>query len=273
MVDVSALISHRFRGFSKYENTIDGVNNALDFGVLNLEFDIRVSRCGTPMIYHDEFALGGSGQRQLISNTMASEFASLGGTFSRIPTAQCLFKAISDHRNKAARLLIDIKDAGFEEAIHALVCEYRLQNRVVYVSWVPNSLYALHEITPVTPLCLSHWCEDPNTLIRFSHKVHVAMDGIVPKLDHRYIHGERSGWYVRGGLRGDLREIIKNSGGSVCVPMDMVSRALVDDYHADGIKVSTFSFIDWPSIKEHKSRFNVDLYFIDNKAVFEDIKP
>ena len=50
------LISHRFRGFSYRENTIKGLMNALDLGVQVLEFDIRVTRCGTPIIYHDEYA-------------------------------------------------------------------------------------------------------------------------------------------------------------------------------------------------------------------------
>ena len=55
MVNFKTFISHRFRGFSDVENTIDGLNAALDFGVQQVEFDIRVSKCGTPMIYHDEY--------------------------------------------------------------------------------------------------------------------------------------------------------------------------------------------------------------------------
>ena len=54
---IDALISHRFRGFAKRENTLEGLKAALDFGVVNLEFDVRVAACGTPMIYHDEYAL------------------------------------------------------------------------------------------------------------------------------------------------------------------------------------------------------------------------
>ena len=55
-ITMANLISHRFRGFSKYENTLDGLQAALDFGVINLEFDVRVAACGTPMVYHDEYA-------------------------------------------------------------------------------------------------------------------------------------------------------------------------------------------------------------------------
>jgi len=73
------------------------------------------------------------------------------------------------------------------------------------------------------------------------------------------VHGERSGWFVDGPLRGEMRDIVS----SVCVPQAMVSRALVE--------VSTFSYVDWDHIRRHEERFNIDTYFIDNKRVFDEI--
>lgn len=271
MIGLSQLISHRFRGFAKHENTLEGLDAALDFGVLNLEFDIRVSLCGTPMIYHDEFARSGRGKTHHLSHVMASEFPALGGTFARIPTADNLFRLVAAHKNRDAKLLIDIKDAGFEEMIHALVCEHRLQDRVIYVSWLPNTLYALREIAPDVPLCLSHWCKNPNKAVRLLHKVHEAKDGHIKRLEETYIHGERSGWFVDGPVRGEMRGILKASGGSVCVPQGMVSAELVANYHADGIEVSTFSYTKWKAINAHKDKYNIDLYFIDNRAVFDEL--
>lgn len=271
MIGFPHLISHRFRGFAPFENTVEGLNAALDFGVLNLEFDIRVTRCGTPMIYHDEHAKDGLGKKRLIAGLMARDIPHLGGTFAHMPTAEALFEAAAAHSNQEAKLLIDIKDAGFEEIIHAQVCSHGLLSRVVYVSWLPNVLYALHDISPDTPLCLSHWCKSPNRAIRLLHRVHDALDGHVPRLDRRFIHGERSGWFVNGGLKGELRDMLKSTGGSVCVPVGMVSADLVSDYHADGIEVSCFSYVKWNKINTHKERFNVDLFFIDNKAVFDGL--
>jgi len=54
---MSRLISHRFRGFAGEENTVAGLTAAMSRGVELLEFDIRVTLCGTPLIYHDEYAL------------------------------------------------------------------------------------------------------------------------------------------------------------------------------------------------------------------------
>lgn len=269
MTGLERLISHRFRGFDTHENTVDGLKAALDFGVLNLEFDIRVTRCGTPIIYHDEHAKDGRGKKRLIAGLMARDIPNLGGAFAHMPTADDLFKAASEHPNQDAKLLIDIKDGGFEEIIHALVCAHGLIGRVVYVSWLPNVLYAMHELSPETPLCLSHWCKSPNRAVRLLHTVHDAMDGHVPRLDRRYIHGERSGWFVNGGVKGTLRDMLKDTGGSVCVPVNMVTKDLVADYHANGIEVSCFSYVKWKTIHAHKDRFNVDLFFIDKKAVFD----
>lgn len=269
---LSSLISHRFRGFSKLENSIQGVNAALDFGVKYVEFDIRIAACGTPMIYHDEAAPDKHGDHHLLSAYKASSYSTLGGRFTHMPTADALFAAIAAHQNKNTVLLVDIKDGGFETEIHALICLHHLQNRVVYVSWVPNVLYAMHDMTPNTPLCLSHWCQNPDLSIRANHIVYKAKNGDVPRLADAYIHGERSGWFIDGPLTGKLREILIATKGSVCVPQDMVTRKLVDSYHSDGLAVSTFSYLDWDHINDHKSRFNIDLYFIDNKDVFDAAK-
>ena len=268
---LNTLISHRFRGFSDRENSVEGLNAALDFGVHYIEFDIRIAACGTPMIYHDEAAPDRNGVICTLSRYKASEYKALGGTFAHMPTAAALLAAIAAHPHKDTRLLVDIKDGGFETEIHALINLYRLQDRTVYVSWVPNVLYAMHDIAPDMPLCLSHWCQNPDVGIRAKHVIHSAINGHIPRLDTPYIHGERSGWFVDGPLTGKLREILMASKGSVCVPQNMVTRALVDNYHQDGLSVSTFSYLDWAHINAHKKRFNIDLYFIDNKDVFDEV--
>jgi len=267
MVDINNLISHRFRGFAPHENTIAGLNAALDFGVLNLEFDIRVAKCGTPMIYHDEAALDKNGKLYHLCDVMASDFKALGGAFTHMPTAEALLAAAAAHPKKEAKLLIDIKDAGFETEIHALVMMGRLAARVIYVSWVPEALYAMHDIAPDAEYCLSHWCQSPDAKTRLIHKVFKDKMGHVKRPSRKRVHGERSGWFVDGPLRGEMRDIVS----SVCVPQAMVSRALVDDYHKDGIEVSTFSYVDWDHINRHNERFNIDTYFIDNKCVFDEM--
>jgi len=270
-MSIQTLISHRFRGFSDQENTIEGLLAALDFGVQHLEFDIRVAKCGTPMIYHDEYAGDGENNRQTLNGVMANDYPKLGGRFNHIPRADDMFAAIASHANRTAKFWVDIKDAGFEAEIHALICLYRLQDRVIYVSWVPECLYALHRLTPQTPLCLSHWCQNPSLNTRKIHTVYRAKNGHVPNSGRKYIHGERSGWFIDGPLQGALREILIASQGAVCVPQNMVTADLVRYYHTDGIQVSTFAYTDISLVNTHQKNFNIDLYMIDNKDVFENL--
>lgn len=272
MLSIERLISHRFRGFSQFENSLDGLNTALDFGVSSVEFDIRVAKCGTPMIYHDEYALNAHGEPIHLADVMALEFSELGGTFARIPTANALFSAVAAKSGSSATLLIDIKDAGFEEEINALVNLYTLQTRVIYVSWVPEALYAIHKIAPNTPLCLSHWCKNPSDDIRAKHKVHTATAGSIPRPTKlSYIHGQRSGWFLETPVSGEMRDILVKTRGWVCVPQNMVTKSLVERYHALGIKVSTFSYVSWDHIIDHSKRFEIDAYFIDDKVVFDAV--
>ena len=267
MVNLKNLVSHRFRGFAEYENTLEGFKAALDYGVQNLEFDIRVSKCGTPMIYHDEHALDKNGKTHHLCNVMASDFKELGGTFARISTAEELFEIAGKHKDQSSKLLIDIKDAGFETEIHALVMLNKLGDRAVYVSWVPESIYAMYDLHPEADFCLSHWCKSPDAGTRKIHRVFKAKSGQVPRAQRNLVHGERSGWFIDSPLRGEMRDIVT----SVCVPQAMVSKELVDNYQADGIEVTTFSYIDWDHIKSHEDQFKLDKYFIDNKKVFDEL--
>ena len=127
----------------------------------------------------------------------------------------------------------------------------------------------MHDIAPHIPLCHSHWCQNPDKGIRAKHKIHTAKNGHVPRLDTAIIHGERSGWFVDGPLSGTLREVLIASKGSVCVPQNMVTKELVENYHADGLTLSTFSYVDWAHINDHKEQFNIDEFFIDHRRVFD----
>lgn len=264
MADLSQLISHRFRGFGPHENTVESLTAALDWGVAQIEFDVRVTRCGTPLIYHDEAAPDETGKMRAICDVMAKQRASLGGTFAHMPTVDDLFAAIAAHPNRV-KCLVDMKDAGFEEMLVALAHFHGITDRIVWVSWLPETLYAIRDLLPEAELCLSHWCQNPSEPTRQLHQVFTAVSGEIPRSTQRFVHGERSGWFVDGPLRGELRDMVS----SICVPANMVTRNLVEDYHRDNIKVSTFSYVTRDSLEAAETAFGIDDFFIDAKVVFE----
>lgn len=270
-VDVNALISHRFRGFAKRENTTAGLIAALDFGVLHLEFDVRMAACGTPMVYHDEYALDARGQKQFLCDYKASSYATLGGRFKYIPTLEDLLLATKEHKNTQARLLIDIKDYGFEDSIHSLVMLYKMLDRIVYVSWLPDVLYRLHEMASNIPKCFSHWCQGISVEIAAKHKAYRSQDGHIAHTDEQYILGVRTGWAVAKPIVGDMLNILQASGGGICVPENMLTTDLNDYYNSNGLFVSTYAYTKWRDVNAHNDKFNIDYYFIDNKQIFDKL--
>ena len=266
-----SLISHRFRGFSSTENTIEGLLNALDYGVAHVEFDVRIAACGTPVVYHDEFIMDDLGHRTYLHKYKASSYPKLGDRFAKIPTLDRLLSRAADHKNKSTKLLIDIKDFGLETAIHALVMSYNLQNRVVYVSWLPEVLYALDHLEPTIPKCFSHWSQPVNRTIRSFHRVYNSKDGLIPKPATSQIIGQRSGWEVLSPIKGRFLKVLQRSNGGVCVPRDMITRPLSQYYHDKGLFVSTFAYTSVQGIEEDYNNFNIDLYFVDNKIVFDKL--
>ena len=268
---IDALISHRFRGFSKRENTLEGLKAALDFGVVNLEFDVRVAACGTPVIYHDEYALDKDGKRLYLCDYKAASFQGLGGRFPYMPSLEDLLALVSAHANTKAKLLIDIKDYGFEHEIHALVMLYKLQKRTIYVSWLPDVLYRLQELAPTIPKCFSHWCQNITAKIAAKHHADRSLDGHIAHTNKPYIHGIRTGWAVGKPIVGDMLDVLQNSNGGICVPESMITRDLRDYYNSKNLFVSTYSYTDWKAINAHKNTLGIDLYFIDNKRIFDDV--
>ena len=268
MARLDQIISHRFRGFSEYESTLDGLTAALDFGVKQIEFDIRLTHCGTPLITHDEAARDKRGHLHPICDIHASDLAALGGDFARMPLAEDVFKAIAAHPNQDCLILIDVKDAGFEEMLYALCAWQGLLDRAIWVSWLPEVIYGLHDIDPEARYCLSHWCQNPDEATRAIHAVYDAHLGHIDRPSRRYVHGERSGWFVDGPLRGALREIVS----WVCVPADQISAAFVDDYHQDGIQVSSFSYVTRDAIDAAEARYGQDAFFSDAREPFESYR-
>ena len=136
-------------------------------------------------------------------------------------------------------------------------------DRIIWVSWVPEALYAIRDLLPEARICLSHWCQSPNAAVRKLHKVFEAKNGHVPRPKRKWVHGERSGWFVDGPLKGEMLDMVTH----ICVPAGMVNKALVEYYHDHNIQVSTFSYVTRESLDQAETDFGIDDFFIDAKPV------
>ena len=262
------LISHRFLTFSEYENTAQGLISALDNKVSYVEFDVRIAKCGTPVIYHDPEAIDINGVEHKISTVKYNDFNDLGGRFKTISSLDEILDIAANHSNTKVKLLIDIKDFGYEQVIYSSVVKKKLSDRSIYVSWLPEVIYALHKLTPLSEFCFSYWCKPPSETTKESHIVFKSQNGEIKNQTSANNIGRSSGWYIKGALRGKLRDIIS----MVCVPKHMLDVSLVNKYHQYGIEVSSFSYLNINEIINDKKNYNIDYFFADNKKVFENIK-
>ena len=104
---------------------------AVDLGYRYLELDVRTSRDGVPMVFHDESldrVTDGSGK---LSDHTAAELARvrIGGT-EPIPTAARLLAEWPE-----ARLNIDVKDAAGAAALAGLIEQFGAHERVLVASF------------------------------------------------------------------------------------------------------------------------------------------
>lgn len=136
--------SHRgyWRGGIK-ENTLSSFRESKRQGFEMIEFDVRLSREGTPVIIHDEHIQAEGSSRQLIRQMDVKQLASWG-----IPTLEEVLRdpSIPAWKN------IEIKCAqrnceGIESAVHAVIEKTGAQN-IIISSFNPLVLSRFRKINP-----------------------------------------------------------------------------------------------------------------------------
>ena len=87
LVDLRARLVIGHRGNAAYapENTFESFDQALTLGVDALEFDVRLSRDGVPVVIHDPSLARTAGRREAVASMTAAELehVDVGATFTR----------------------------------------------------------------------------------------------------------------------------------------------------------------------------------------------
>src|SRR5262249_42733125 len=133
-----AVVCHRGAAEFAHENTLEAYRAALELGADGNEIDIRVTRDGVLVCFHDDMldqlldAFGDVGDYDW-AELRAFPFRNPGafGEFCRIPTLEEVFAL---HKRHAGLLHLDVKRPGLEPAIIALLDRLDLWNHVVAVN-------------------------------------------------------------------------------------------------------------------------------------------
>jgi len=154
---LAKLLSHRVRGFGKFENARHAFVAACASEVPFLEVDTRVSSDGVVFVYHDP-SVHLPGVRGLpFATTPASSLQAVhypdGDVLLLLESALESFTKLASPPKK---LCIDIKDFGFEANHLELVRDAGLETRVCFVSWIPQTILRMRELGTSAPLILSY---------------------------------------------------------------------------------------------------------------------
>jgi glycerophosphoryl diester phosphodiesterase len=150
------------------ENTMTSFEQALQLGADMLEFDVRLTKDGIPVIVHDANLDRTSNKSLYVSDLSAKDLLELdaGSWFDlrfageRIPRLATLLKWAHNKKNKAGEpisffveLKVDKDESRREQLIKAVLKElneFKVHNRSVLISFDEPSLMLAHKISPTT---------------------------------------------------------------------------------------------------------------------------
>lgn len=157
------LLGHRGARASRHipENTLESFELCLDHGCDGFEFDVRRSLDGAAVICHDAIVRGAE-----IERTVAADLA--------LPTLEDVLRGFAGR----AFLDIELKVAGLEAALIALLRKYPPVRGYVVSSFLPEVLTAIHALDGGIPL--GFLCDQPNALARWRE---LPVEWAIPHVD------------------------------------------------------------------------------------------
>jgi glycerophosphoryl diester phosphodiesterase len=134
-------IGHRGARAYEVENTLGSFIKAIELGANAIECDVRISRDGQLVISHDDNLKKVFGKDVRINETTLRELKHL--TEDRLVTLGEALHAIGKNVEK---ILIELKEAGYEEKVLDVVRSEKLEDRVIIVSFLEEALAQVRTI-------------------------------------------------------------------------------------------------------------------------------
>lgn len=157
LISKDFVIAHRgsWNGKDSPQNSMNAFEKALALNIYGVEFDVRQTKDGKLVIYHDELfnkiSIGKSTYDEISLNKLSN-----GET---IPLLRD-FLSLRKQTKTDAKLIIDIKQCNIDDLVQ-LINEFDLQNEVVYITFTKtyceqlanlgygsNTFYSSNNITP-----------------------------------------------------------------------------------------------------------------------------
>jgi glycerophosphoryl diester phosphodiesterase len=125
------VIAHRGFAVDAPENTLLAFERALALGVTHLETDVRATRDGTPVLWHDKTVHRVGGLSARIADLGLEQLRSIDlGAGQRVATLREALEAFPD-----ARFNIDVKSLDAADGCVAVIAHLRAEHRVLLTSF------------------------------------------------------------------------------------------------------------------------------------------
>jgi glycerophosphoryl diester phosphodiesterase len=177
------------RGYWKdgmQENSMDSFKAAQARGLKMIEFDVRLSKDGIPVVFHDDNLNRIAQSSQQVLELAASELKQLANAPS--------FEDVLMATDIPSLLNVELKtksalNGELEEKVAALVRKHRAESRVLFSSFNPLSVRRLSKLLPNVPRALlASREEDP------SNKIYLKRLWLAPYIGVHLLHLDKSYW-------------------------------------------------------------------------------
>jgi glycerophosphoryl diester phosphodiesterase len=134
-------VGHRGAKAYEVENTLKSFEKAIKIGVNAIEFDVRKSKDNKIVVIHDDNLKRVFGKNIPVNETTLKDLKQLSE--NRIPTLQEALKFID---RRVAKILIELKETGYEKDILNIIKTEKLKDRVIVISFHEQAIFNIREI-------------------------------------------------------------------------------------------------------------------------------
>jgi len=134
-------IGHRGARAYETENTLESFKKALELGVNAIEFDVRATKDGKLIAFHDDNLKRVFGKDIEINASTLKELKKLSK--NKIPALEEALEFIGE---RVEKILIELKETGYEKKVLAVIKKQKLAGRAIIVSFHEEALSEIRKL-------------------------------------------------------------------------------------------------------------------------------
>jgi glycerophosphoryl diester phosphodiesterase len=162
-------VGHRGAKAYEIENTLESFKKAIALGANAVEFDVRKSKDGKLIVIHDDNLKKVFGKDIQVNEATLKELKQLTG--NKIPTLEDALQFIDE---KVEKILVELKEVGYEKKVLEGIKKKKLNDRVIIVSFHEQTLLNVRKVDNKIETGLIH--------AKYKNPVDAAL-----RLDARYL--------------------------------------------------------------------------------------